>query len=291
MTGHDERQTPARKPVLVIRATSGWPGIGLGVLATQFDLLTTFVRRDIKVQYQQTLLGPLWLLIQPLVTTLILALMISHVARLPTDGIPASLFYLSGTIVWSYFSQAVNTISQIYRAHEDLFAKIYFPRVLIPCSAAVSGLVGLCMQLAMAGVLVIGLMLLDGYHPALEHLWLLPLSLPILIFIALGTGLLVASSTAKYRDFVNIIPFALQSGFLITPIVFAFSMVPAPWRPLYAFLNPLAVVTDLWRAGLGGSPLASGPAEIILATLTSCCVLLAGMVTFRYSERTAADTI
>jgi lipopolysaccharide transport system permease protein len=251
-------------------------------------LLAAFVRRDLKVVYAQTMLGPLWFLIQPAVTTAILAVTIARIARVPTDGAPAPLFYMVGTILWSYFAQTVNAISRTFITNEYLFGKVWFPRILVPLAGALSGLVGTAMQLAM---LMLGLALFGGYRVELGQIYLLPLALPWLVAFSAGVGLVIASTTVRYRDVAAIVPFALQSGFLLTPIAFPFSMVSPQWRLAYAALDPLSVGSDLWRAAVLGLPVVSSPAESAAAAATSLAVLVAGVFLFQAGDHTAADTI
>lgn len=277
--------------VTVIKAHRGWPRLGLGYLWERRELLRALVRRDLKVHYQQTLLGPVWLLVQPLVTTVILAAMISKVVSLPTDGAPAPLFYLSAMILWSYFSEVVLTVSHVFIYHEYLFSKAAFPRIFMPLSTVVSTLFGFAMQFVMLALLIAGLGLTGHYRPDFGALWLVGPAVALLVAQSLGLGLLVASSTVRYRDLANAVPFALQSGFLATPILYSFSMIPPQWRMVYAVLNPLSVVSDLWRAALTSTPLTASATEITACIAVTVVLLLAGLFAFQASQRTAADTI
>lgn len=255
------------------------------------DLLRAFVDRDLKVNYQQTILGPLWLLIRPLVTTAILVLMMSRVTQVGTDGAPPSLFYFAATIMWTYYAQIVQMVGQVFVAHEYLFSKVYFPRVILPVSIVVSNLIGLGLQLAFLLLFALALALFGGFELSLAHLWIMPLTIVPLVAFALGSGLMIASMTTRYRDLVNALPFALQCGFLLTPIVYPLSKVPEAWRTAYALLNPLGVVSDLWRAALTGTTIVSTPMQIVLAMGSAILLLFVALSLFQTSERTAADTI
>ncbi|MCW1382706.1 ABC transporter permease [Novosphingobium sp. KCTC 2891] len=269
----------------------GLAALRLREIGAYRDLLRAFVSRDLKVNYQQTVLGPLWLLIRPLVTTAILVLMMSRVTDAPTDGAPPALFYLAATIMWTYFSQIVQMVGQVFVAHEYLFSKVYFPRLILPISITVSNLVGVGLQLAMLGVFGLATAVFADFTMPLSRLWILPLTFVPLVAFSLGTGLLVASMTTRYRDLVNALPFALQCGFLLTPIVYPFSRVPEDWRLPFAIVNPLGVISDLWRAALTGTPLVSTPVQIVAAVTSSLAVFLVAVLLFQMSERTAADTI
>lgn len=255
------------------------------------DLLRAFVDRDLKVNYQQTILGPLWLLIRPLVTTAILVLMMSRVTQVGTDGANPALFYLAATIMWTYYAQIVQMVGQVFVAHEYLFSKVYFPRVIMPVSIVVSNLIGLVLQLAFLGLFALVLVLLGAFVPPFGRLWIMPLTLVPLVAFSLGSGLMIASMTTRYRDLVNALPFALQCGFLLTPIVYPLSKVPEGWRLAYALLNPLGVVSDLWRAALTGTAIVSTGGQIALATGSALALLVVALSLFQASERTAADTI
>lgn len=255
------------------------------------DFLAALIRRDIKVHYQQTVLGPFWLLVQPVVTTIILATMLTKVISLPTDGQPAPLFYLAAMIMWSYFSEVVFTIAYVFITHEYLFGKVAFLRIMLPVSTALSKLIGLSLQLLMVGLLIAVMTATGSYSYSFGNLWLLPVTLVFLIAVSLGLGLLVASTTTRYRDIANAVPFALQSAFFVTPILFSFSMVPAQWRLPLAVLNPLTVLSDLWRGALSNAPVVSSHAEIAAAALSSFAILIIGTLAFHTAQRNAPDTI
>lgn len=275
----------------LIKRQGGLIGLDLAALWRRRDLLWAFVQRDVKVHYQQTLLGPLWLLMQPLVTTLILAAMISQVIALPTGNAPAALFYLAAMIMWSYFSETVMTVSHVFVYHEYLFSKVAFPRIFVPVSVLLSNLIGVALQLGMLALLVAGMALIGWYDTDLGKIWILPLTFLFLMPFTLGVGLLIASTTAKFRDVANAVPFALQSAFLITPILYPYSAVPPPWRMAFAAINPLSVISDLWRSALTGSPVSASCDEMLVGAAVSLAVLIIGAYAFQQSQRSAVDTI
>lgn len=280
----------ASERLTVITKTRGLFRIDLAELWRYRDLLAVFVNRDIKVRYRQTILGPAWLLIQPLAMTGILTAMFSGVVGLSTDGQPAPLFYLSTIVLWGYFSQVVTLISGVFLANEYLFSKIYFPRLIKPIGDAVSNAVGLGIQLVFVAI-VMGIYFVRGEFTGLGWATLLaPLVILQLALFSLGVGLWIASSTARYRDLSNATPFILQAWFFLTPIVYPFSTVPEAYRPLIAILNPLAVICDLWRLSLLGVSSVS-PVEVLLSMGSTLVILFGGVAVYQRAARGVADTL
>ena len=274
--------------VTIIRPQSGLR-LDLGVFWRCRDLLWSFVRRDVKVRYQQTVLGPLWLVIQPLMMSGILTAVMHSVAGLKTNGHPL-LFYFSAIILWQYFSQAVSSISQVFVVNEYLFSKVYFPRIVVPASIVLANAIGLAIQVVPFFLLMAALAAFGQFHPSLERIWMMPVALIELIAAALGFGLIVASSAAKYRDLANATPFLLQAGMFVTPVLFPLAAYPESVRLALAFFDPLSIICEIWRSGaLGGAGVTL--LEFGLASLSTLTVVLVGIMLFQRVERTAADTI
>jgi lipopolysaccharide transport system permease protein len=273
-----------------IRPRGGWLELGLGGIWRYRDLLLIFAMRDIKVRYKQTLLGPAWMVLQPLALTAALTAAISGFAGLPTDGRPAPAFYLAALVLWSYFSQVVQATSQIFIVNGDLFSKVYFPRLIAPVATLLSSAVALAIQLAVAFGFLVWYQLAGGLEGLSWRLLALPLVTLHLAVYSLGVGLCLAASTAKYRDLAHMTPFLIQLWMFVTPVIYSYSAIPERWRVLAGLLNPLAVIVDAGRWCFFGD-FAAGGAALAASVGATVATLLAGIVVFQRVERVAMDTI
>ena len=274
----------------IVSPRRGWFDLNIRHLWDYRDLLFLFAMRDIKVRYKQTLLGPAWLILQPLILTAVFTTMIGGVAGISTGDRPAPLFYLTALIIWSYFSQIVYSTSQVFLANEHLFSKIYFPRIIVPVSALLSNGVALLMQF----MVVLVFLLAYGFAGKIDGLtWriaLFPLVVLQLAAFSLAIGLVLASSTAKYRDMANMTPFLIQVWMFVTPIIYPFSSIPEKYRTLTSLINPLAVVVEESRWCFLG--VSSVDADQIMASILSTVFILAvSVILYQRVERTVMDTI
>jgi lipopolysaccharide transport system permease protein len=208
------------------------------------ELFYYFAWRDVKVRYKQTVLGALWAIIQPLTTMLIFTVLFGRVANIPSDGIPKPLFYLSALVPWTYFSTTVSTISLSLTSNSELLTKIYFPRLILPSSVAVSGM----MDFMIASTLVIGFLLYYGIDVT-AAMWLWPLFVVALVLLALGVGMLLAALNVKYRDIKYAVPFGIQLWLFITPIIYPASSIPESYRWIF-YINPLTGIIEGIRHAL-----------------------------------------
>lgn len=256
------------------------------------DLLFLFVRRDFLAQYKQTVLGPLWFIIQPLLTTLVFTVIFGSVAKISTDGIPPMLFYLCGMCVWSYFAVCLSAISNTFIIHADLFGKVYFPRILLPSSVVISKLIAFGIQLAtFLGFLgYFAFFTKSGAHIHITAwIWSLPLLLLLSAAMGLGVGLWICALTTKYRDLVHLATFLTQLWMYATPVVYPVSQIPERWLWLVA-LNPMTGIVEAFRKAFLGA----GAASFYLLTMSICItalVLLTGLIMFSRAEKTFVDTI
>jgi lipopolysaccharide transport system permease protein len=278
------------KKTTIIGPQRGWLDLDLGRLWGYRDLLLLFAMRDIKVRYKQTLLGPAWLIIQPLALTTVFTTMISGVAGISTGNQPPPLFYLTALIIWSYFSQTIYSTSQVFVANEHLFSKIYFPRIIVPLSALMSNAVGLLIQLAVVLIFLVGYALTGKIDGLSWRIVLFPIVVSLLAAYSLAIGLGLGASAAKYRDMAHITPFLVQVWMFITPIIYPFSSIPEKYQTLVSLINPLAVAVEASRwCFLGRS---SVGAEQIIASIASTVLILVGsVIVYQRVERTAMDTI
>jgi lipopolysaccharide transport system permease protein len=274
----------------IVGPRRGWFDLDIMHLWDYRDLLLLFAMRDIKVRYKQTLLGPAWLILQPLALTAVFTTMINGVAGISTGNQPAPLFYLTALIIWSYFSQIVHSISQVFLANEHLFSKIYFPRIIVPVSALLSNGVAVLIQF----MVVLVFLLTYGFAGTIDGLtWriaLFPFVALQLAAFSLAIGLVLAFSTAKYRDIANMTPFLIQVWMFVTPIIYPFSSIPEKYRTLTSLVNPLAVVVEESRwCFLGVSSLGAG--QIAASVLSTAVSLVVGVIVYQRVERTVMDTI
>lgn len=254
------------------------------------DLFFLLVRRDFVVKYKQTLLGPLWFLIQPLLTTVVFTVIFGNVARVPTNGLPPAVFYLSGLTLWAYFSQCVNTNATTFVANGTLFSKVFFPRLIMPLSTTVSNLFALAVQLiSLIGFIIYFKVHGAAIHPTALAIVIVPLVIVQAALLALGFGLLFASLTAKYQDLIHLIAFGLQIWMYASPIVYPASKIPAAYAWLI-WANPLAPVIENFRAAFLGTPFMPAPVTAWSVFLT-VSVFCAGLFQYQRAERTLVDTV
>jgi lipopolysaccharide transport system permease protein len=254
--------------------------------------LFLLVRRDFVAQYKQTILGPLWFIIQPLLTTLVFTVIFGKVAKIPTDGIPPMLFYLCGMCVWSYFAACFSTISNTFIANASLFGKVYFPRIILPASVVVSKLIAFGIQMATFLVFLIYFIFFTKVG-AVVHItpwiWSLPLLLLLSAALGLGVGLWISALTTKYRDLAHLATFLTQLWMYATPVVYPISQIPERWHWLAA-LNPMTGIVEAFRKAFLGA----GEASLYLLGMSACItslLLLTGLILFSRAEKTFVDTV
>src|SRR4051794_17959059 len=218
--------TGSAKRITIIRRRSGWFDLNLGRTWEHRDLLILFALRDLKVRHKQTLLGPGWLVLQPLVWTAVFTATISGLAGVSTANQPAPLFYLSGLIVWSYFSQVIFATSQVFIENEHLFSKVYFPRIIVPLSSLISNAAALLIQFAVVLAFLIAFQWTGKTDGLSWRILAFPLVVLHLATFSLAIGLLLGASTAKYRDLGFMTAFLVQVSMFVTPVLYPFSSIP-----------------------------------------------------------------
>lgn len=261
----------------------------LGELWRYRDLVLLFVRRDFSVFYKQTILGPLWYVIQPLSSAAVYLVIFTFIARLPTGEMPPILFYLSGSLVWLYFSETLLRTSETFIANRDMLSKVYFPRLAIPVSGALSNLMQFGIQFLVFLAFYIYFLTTGAPVRPQWELFLLPFLVVQLYAYALGFGLIVASLTTKYRDLQFTLRFSVQLYMFASPIVYPAALAPQEYRWLY-MLNPIAPMVESFRYMLTGyGRPASG--EMLGGAIITVFFLLLGLLLFSRIERRFADTI
>jgi lipopolysaccharide transport system permease protein len=254
------------------------------------DLLLLFVRRDFVAQYKQTVLGPLWHLIQPMVTASIFLLLFSRIARMPTDGVPPVLFYLSGITLWNYFSLCLTNTSNTFINNSAIFGKVYFPRLIMPLSVMISNLIRFGIQFLLLAAAIFYFHF-HGYpfHFTWRLLYIFPL-LAMLAFTSLGAGIIVSSLTTKYRDMGVALTFVVQLGMYATPVVYPLSYISGLTFGHLVSLNPLSPIMEAFRYSLFGSGTFTS-ADFLYSGGFMIVSMLVGLMLFNRVEKTFMDTV
>lgn len=280
------------KYCLVIEPNRSWFRLPWRDLLHYRDLWMLLVRRDFVAKYKQTVLGPAWFIIQPLMMTLMFTVVFGKIARIPTDGLPRVLFYLCGMLAWTYFAECIRGTSSIFVSNAGLFGKVYFPRLVVPLAVVTSNLIAFSIQLT---TFVGFWIFFKFFTPAGAHFGLTPLvfALPLLLLqtaaIGLGVGLWMSSLTAKYRDFTHLTGFLTQLWMYGTPVVYPLSEVPARWQWLVS-INPMTGIVETYRYALLGAGTVE-PRYLMLSAVGTVLFLLTGVLLFSRTERTFIDTV
>ncbi len=275
---------PNEYPSVHIAARRGWLALDLAELWAYRELLYFFVWRDIKVRYKQTAIGAAWAVLQPVMTMLVFSLFFGRLARIPSQGLPYPVFYYCALLPWMYFSTAMQGATNIVVDQQRVITKIYFPRVVLPIAAVLSGL----LDFAISFVVFLAIMVYYRIVPTAAIIWLPGFTL-LAILTALGVGLWLSALNALYRDVRYVLPFLVQFWMFASPVAYPSSLVPEKWRWLYG-LNPMAGVIEGFRWALTGH---GQPPGILLATSSAAVLLLvlSGLVYFHAMEGTIADVV
>ena len=254
------------------------------------DLLGMFIRRDIVTIYKQTILGPLWYLIQPLLTTLVFTIVFSRVAKISTDGLPPVLFYLAGVTAWNFFAESFRNTADTFKKNENIFGKVYFPRVVMPLSIVISGLLKFGIQFVLfVGFIIYYVLRGSDIQPVWELIWLLPLLLVIMGFLGLGFGMIISSMTTKYRDLIFLIQFGIQLLMYATPVIYPLSAIPERYQWLIK-ANPVSSIVETFRYVMLGT----GTFEwngLLYSTTFMVVLMFLALIIFNKTEKNFMDTV
>lgn len=256
------------------------------------DLLVLLVRRDFLARYQQTLLGPLWHLLQPVLTTMLFVVVFGRFAGIPTDGIPGPLFYLCGLLGWNYFAQNLTAGGGTFLNNQQLFAKVWFPRLVVPLSTVVSNLVSLALQLVPFAACLAWYLFFAADKGLVQLSWralLMPLPILHIAALSLGVSLWMAASTARYRDVIHLNQYLVQLWMFATPIIYPLSQVPAKWSWLM-WANPMSVPIETLRWCLLGRGTID-PQGAAISVAAAIVLFFTGAVAFQNAARSAVDTV
>lgn len=272
----------------VIVPKTGWFDINLKEVWQYRDLVMLFVRRNFVSQYKQTILGPMWAIIQPLLTTVVFTVVFGSLAGLSAEGVPSFLFFLSGNVAWQYFSGCLTSTANTFTGNAGILGKVYFPRLVMPISTVMTNLISFGIQMAM----FLGFLVYYWVQGAVQPNWYVLLT-PVLIvhmaMLSLGTGVIISALTTKYRDLKMLVGFGVQLWMYATPVAYDIGIIPAKYMGLY-MLNPMTPVVNAFRTAFLGL----GSFEIgyyLLSWAVTALILFVGVVLFSRVEKTFMDTV
>ena len=274
---------------LIIKPKSNWYDLRLGEILRYKDLLFLFVRRDFVSLYKQTILGPLWFFIQPIITSLTFTIIFGQLAKISTDGLPQILFYMCGITLWNYFSDTLTKTSDTFSANASIFGKVYFPRMIVPLSVVVSNLIKLGVQFILfLGIWLYYLISIKTIHPNITLL-LVPFLIFLMGFLGLGFGIIISSMTTKYRDLKFLVLFGVQLMMYASPIVYPLSIVPEKYRWLI-LANPVTSIIETFKyAFLGVGEF--NWMHLAYSFVFTLILLMIGLVIFHRVEKSFMDTV
>jgi len=277
-----------------IRPNKGWFDLNLKEIYRYRDLILLFVKRNFKVFYKQTVLGPAWVVLQPLLTTIVFNVIFGNIAGLPTDGVPSFLFYMAGNIAWQYFSGCLTETSNTFIQNRQIFGKVYFPRLIMPISTVFTQLINFGVQFAMFLVFMAFYAFKPGsvVKPDWQLILLTPVMLLQLGALGLGFGIIVSALTTKYRDLAMLVTFGVQLWMYATPVTYSTSLIydKIPSMAGLYMLNPMTPIIELFRSAYLGVEM-TGMGYWGISWITTAIVLVIGIMLFTRIERTFVDTV
>ena len=275
---------------IVLQPKTGLFNINLGEVWHYRDLMWLFVRRDFIAQYKQTVLGPLWHIIQPLLTTVMFLIVFGRIANIPTDNIQPVLFYMSGIAIWNYFSSCLTSTSSTFTANAAIFGKVYFPRLVIPISVIISNMVRFGIQFLLL-VTFMGYYHFNGFpiHTGVSF-FLLPILVLMMAGIGFGLGIIISSFTTKYRDFAVLLGFAVQLAMYATPVIYPLSFLESTKYKWLIEINPLTSIVEAFRFSLFGRGTFTA-VSLGYSAGFMLLVIFIGIVIFNKVEKSFMDTV
>lgn len=254
------------------------------------DLIILFTKRNFTVAYKQTILGPAWLFINPIISSLIYCFIFGGIAGISTDGVPQMLFYLSGNAIWAFFSSCLTTNSSTFSANAGVFGKVYFPRLTTPISNVLSSAIRFGIQMIMTLMFLVYYVVTDGISPNWGAWLLIPVILLQLGMMGMGCGIIISSMTTKYRDLSVLVGFGVSLWMYITPILYPISQVGESWIHTVLMVNPVTAPVELFRYALLGQGTVE-PLYILWSWVFTIVVMLFGIMVFNKVERNFMDTV
>ena len=274
---------------IVIRPQRAWWDVRLDELWRYRDLIRLMVWRDFIAIYKQTVLGPIWHLIQPLMTTVVFTVIFGNIAKLPTDGLPPFIFYMAGNTVWGYFSTCLLSTSNTFTSNAGIFGKVYFPRLSVPISIVISNLIAFAIRFGLFIAFLLYFLLAGSTVRITAWIFMLPVLILLMAGLGLGGGIIISSLTTKYRDLQHLATFGIQLFMYASPVIYPLSNVPEKWQWLL-LANPLTPIIEVFRlAFLGTSSV--NPMLLLYSAGCTALVLLVGILFFNHVENTFMDTV
>ncbi len=268
----------------ILKPSTGWAALNLRDLWLYRELIFFMTWRDLKVRYKQTLLGASWAILQPFLTMIVFSIFFGNLAKVPSDGVPYPIFTYTALIPWTLFSKALQDASRSLVANSHMITKVYFPRMILPLSSVIAGVV----DFLIAFVVLLGMMMFFHIIPTAK-VWVLPLFLLLALITAIGVGLWLSALNVLFRDINYILPFLTQFWMYLTPIAYPSSMIPSKWWIIYA-LNPMVGVVEGFRWALLGTGQPPGVMAMV-SSIVAVLLLVSGMFFFRRMERLFADMV
>ena len=278
-----ELQLEHAKPLVVIQPSNRWSSLNLRELWAYRELLFFLTWRDVKVRYKQTAFGVAWVVLQPLLSTLIFTVVLGVLARVPSDGYPYPVFVFAGLLPWQLFSSAVNVSGNSLVGNAHLITKVYFPRLIIPAAAVAARLV----DFAVSAIILIGLFAYFRIPPSLQLLWV-PVLVALVTLLSLAVGTWTSALNVKYRDIGVMIPVLLQFLMFASPVVYGTNLVPPHWQWLYQ-LNPLVGIIEGFRSAVFNKPM--NFSALAVSALWTFGLLVYSTFVFRRMEKSFADIV
>lgn len=280
----DQLSSHQRELYVHIEPSKGWVSLRLNELWNYRELTYFFIWRDIKIRYKQTVLGAFWAILQPLLTMVIFSLFFGKLAQVPSDGIPYPIFSYSALVPWIFFANGLLQASNTLVNNANMVKKIYFPRLIMPVSSVLAGIV----DFVLAFTVLLMMMFYFRIYPTANIVWL-PLFLLLALVTSLGTSFWFSAMNVQFRDIRYIVPFVIQAWMFLTPIIYPSSLIPEPWRTIYG-INPMAGVVEGFRWALLGTDTEPGLMTFISAVVATF-LLVSGAFYFRRMEKTFADVM
>jgi len=274
---------------LVIKPKTKWYQLDLAAIWKYRDLLMLFVRRDFVAVYKQTVLGPLWFFIQPILTTLSFTFIFGNFAKISTDGIPPVIFYLSGITFWNYFASCLTATSNTFVSNAGMFGKVYFPRLITPLSVVISNLIKFGIQFALFLSVFLYYFISRQIHPNWTIIFL-PIYIIMMAGLGLGFGILISSLTTKYRDFTFLVGFGVQLLMYASPIIYPFSILDEKLRFILNIINPMSSIIEAIKYGFLGEGIFS-ISNLAVSFIYMFLLLFIGIVLFHKVEKSFMDTV
>lgn len=277
----------------VVEPVNGWFDLHLKELVKYKDLVFLFVKRNFVSQYKQTVLGPAWAVIQPLLTTVVFTLVFGGIAGLAPGGVNSFVYYLCGTIFWQYFSSSLSMVSSTFTSNSHIFGKVYFPRLVLPISTVLTNLISLAIQFVFFIIAWVIFFFVPGYsmHPSWQIV-LLPVMILELALLALGCGIIISALTTKYRDLAMLVSFGVQLWMYASPVAYAAEMFSGSKLDFVYWCNPICPIIETIKYGFLGEVAAQFRPEMWgLSWVITCVILVFGILLFSKVEKTFMDTV